>query len=121
PALVCSFAPLDRLRALAGDLAFPFPCLSDPEMATYRDYALGQAALERVLSVRTMLALFKLMMQGRRLPRTEGDPLQLGGNFVVGREGRLRLTHRMSEPLDRPRIADLLRLLVEVARAGRLE
>jgi hypothetical protein len=119
--LVISFAPLDRLRAFAEELDLPFPCLSDAEMSTYRAYSLGQAELERVLSLRTMVALFKLMLQGRRLPRTEGDPLQLGGNFVVGREGRLRLAHRMAEPLDRPRIPDLLRLLVEVAHAGRLE
>src|SRR5437660_5889617 len=39
--LVISFAPLERLQRFAEEMALPFPCLSDPEMETYRAYALG--------------------------------------------------------------------------------
>jgi peroxiredoxin len=119
--LVVSFAPVERLRSLTDELSLPFPCLSDPDLQAYAAYALETAELERILTYRTMMALFKLVLQGRRIPRTEGDPLQLGGNFVIGRDGRLRLTHRMAEPIDRPSVPDLLGLLRQTALVGRLE
>jgi peroxiredoxin len=119
--LVISFAPLERLRALTGELSLPFPCLSDPDLQAYTAYALQRGELERVLTFRAMAALAKLMLCGRRLPRTEGDPLQMGGDFVIDREGRLRLTHRMAELQDRPSVPDLLGLLRQAAWMGRLE
>jgi peroxiredoxin len=106
--IVISFAPADRLQAFTRELSLPFPCLSDPDLQVYGAYSLNRVEVEQVSTFRTMLALSGLMLRGRGRPRSEGDPLQLGGDFVVSRDGRLRLAHRMTELLDRPKVPDLL-------------
>jgi hypothetical protein len=44
----------------------------------------------------------------KRIPEGE-DVLQLGGDFIVDVQRRLLWTYRSADPLDRPRVDDLLR------------
>jgi len=42
------------------------------------------------------------------LRRPTEDTLQLGGDFVVGRDGRLVYVYRSKGPADRPPVDDLI-------------
>ena len=53
-------------------------------------------------------AYSRLFRQGRHLERPSGDTLQLGGDFVVDRDGRLAYAYRSRGPDDRPSVDDLL-------------
>jgi hypothetical protein len=40
-----------------------------------------------------------------------GDTHQLGGDFVVGENGRIQLAHPSRDPVDRPSMAELLQAI----------
>ena len=52
----------------------------------------------------------RLLRKGARFerPKAHEDTLQLGGDFVVGRDGRLVLAFRSKGPDDRPSVDALL-------------
>ncbi len=85
----------------------PFPFLVDQALASYRAYGLDSSAL-RAWSPRNLLYYAKAKLQGRETLGNRGDTHQLGGDFVVGPNGRLRLAHPSRDPIDRPSIDQLL-------------
>ncbi len=50
----------------------------------------------------------KELLRGRPIHTIQGDPRQLGGDFVVGQDGRLRLAYYSDDPTDRPAVSTLL-------------
>jgi hypothetical protein len=85
----------------------PFPFLVDQEQKAYRAYGLERSAL-RAWSPRNLLYYAKAKLQGRETLGNRGDTHQLGGDFVVGENGRVLLAHPSRDPVDRPSIAELL-------------
>lgn len=85
----------------------PFPFLIDQELATYHAYGLKHSAL-RAWSPRSLIYYAKARLQGRETLGNRGDTHQLGGDFVVGGNGRLLLAHPSRDPVDRPSIDQLL-------------
>jgi hypothetical protein len=61
-----------------------------------------------VWGLKAVRAYGRLLRQGRRLERPSGDTLQLGGDFVVDRDGRLAYAYRSRGPDDRPSVDDLV-------------
>ena len=86
----------------------PLTLLVDEGRAAYRAYGLGRGSVRRVWGPRTWCAYAKLIAAGRRPRRATEDTLQLGGDFVVGSEGRLVYAFRSSDPADRPPLEDLI-------------
>jgi AhpC/TSA antioxidant enzyme len=100
-----------RPRNLAGfrrRLGVPFPVVADETRAVYRAYGLGRGSWWRVYGLDTLRAYGRLLRRGRRLQRPTEDTLQLGGDFVVGPDGRLAYTYRSRVPDDRPPIDELV-------------
>jgi hypothetical protein len=50
----------------------------------------------------------KLRLRGQKLLPVQGDPHQLGGDFIVDAAGIIRLSHPSKDPVDRPPVEDLL-------------
>jgi hypothetical protein len=90
------------------DRLAPLPVLIDEDRAVYRAYGLGRGRVWRVWGPKTWWTYLRLIRRGRRFQRPTGDTLQLGGDFVVGRDGTLVYTYRPAEPDDRPLVDDLL-------------
>ena len=114
---------LDRLRAVVlgvsfeepSDIArfaeresFPYPILSDPERRAYRALGLERGGKAQVWSVNALRTYARGLLRGRlpRLPRA--DVAQLGGDFVLDRQGRVVYEYRSEESADRPAIDTLL-------------
>ena len=109
-----------RPRNLAGfrrQLGLRYPVLADETRARYRAYGLGRGRWWRVWSARTLGAYARLLRGGRRLERPTQDTRQLGGDFVVGPDGRLSFAYRSERPDDRPAV-DTLVAAVRSARSG---
>lgn len=110
--LVVSFAPVDRLQAFQTYLQLPFPVAADdPSRSAYRAYGLLIGQRSDIWHPRTMLRYLVLVFRdGMKLQRSgERDDLdQLGGDFVIGPEGRLRYAYRSRRPDDRPPVEALL-------------
>jgi hypothetical protein len=56
------------------------------------------------LDPRVLLRYVQLLRRGRRLQRSDEDMLQLGGDVVIDRRGRLAWIHRSEGPEDRPTV-----------------
>jgi peroxiredoxin len=96
----------------------PFPFLIDPEREAYRAYGLQASAL-RAWSPRTLWYYLKAAWQGRERLGKRGDTNQLGGDFIVDRQGIVRLAQPSRDPLDRPAVSEILKVLRELGDVGR--
>jgi hypothetical protein len=88
----------------------PFPFLVDQVLVSYRAYGLESSVL-RAWSPRNLLYYAKAKLQGRESLGNRGDTHQLGGDFVVGENGRLLLAHPSRDPVDRPSLDQLLQIV----------
>ena len=107
-----TFADRRRLEGHPGRLGLPFPFLADPHRALYHRFGLGRGRFRRVYGLGTLRAYAALALRGWRLRRSAlgsgEDTLQLGGDFVIGPDGRLAAGYRPDGPDDRPAIDDLV-------------
>jgi peroxiredoxin len=110
---VITFAVRDELAPHRQRLGLPFPLLADPERRTYRQFSLDRGSFSEVWNRRTLRLYFDLVRRGRRLRPPRHDPQQLGGDFVVGPDGRLRAAFRPRSPDDRPSVDELLAAIGE--------
>ena len=108
--VVVSFAPPASLAAYERRLGLEGALLlSDPERRAYAAFGFGRASAARVwLHPRVLWRYARLVTRGRRLEPAGEDTLQLGGDVLVGEDGRVRWIHRSRGPEDRPTIAELL-------------
>lgn len=99
-------------RTLLRDIdveALPFPVLVDRERTTYRDWGLVRARWWGIwLDPNVYKVYWRLLRSGERLNVAGVDVLQLGGDFVVGSDGRVRYA-RPQHRDDRPAVGALLR------------
>jgi AhpC/TSA antioxidant enzyme len=97
------------------DLDMPYPVLVDTEMSSYKAWGLGWAGKLSALGPRMVLGYArKLLFEGERL-HMGSEPLQLGGDFVVGPDGRLSYAHPQTAVDDRPPVGLLVRELQRAA------
>ncbi len=75
--------------------------LADPDRGVYHAYGLGRNSALRVYGPRILWQYVKWGVQGKPIS-VRDDTLQRGGDFVVGRDGRLTLAHTGRDQSDRP-------------------
>ena len=85
----------------------PFPMLLDADRRAYADYGLS-SSVWRVWQPRVLFYYAKKVLQGKSLRPGRGDPHQLGGDFLMGADGRLRLVYYSDDPTDRPPLDSIL-------------
>lgn len=116
-----SFTDTGSLRRYAESHRLRFPVLSDPDRTTYRRYGFERGAFARVWGVRAWARYVGLLRRRRsamlrRVGRPIEDTLQLGGDVVIGPDGRLSWGHWGAGPDDRPSVDTLIEA-VRTARA----
>lgn len=118
PVACITFAEPELLAAFERELRLPYPVYGDPERQAYRALGFGRASTRRVwLDPRVWKAYAGLIAGGRRRrPSVQGDTLQLGGDVVVGSDGRVRWIYGSEGPDDRPPVD---RLVTEMRAAKR--
>lgn len=130
--LVVSFARLEELKEWVPyfrrtfleryyrrhDLSLPDTIFSrtrfvaDPELLAYHAYGLGRHSVLEAYGPRIVWQYLKWIVEGKPIRMTGQDTLQRGGDFVVGRDGRLTLSQVGRDQSERPRIRDMLDALV---------
>ena len=113
--VVIAFSAPDHVAAYQRARLAPLTVLVDEHRVAYRSYGLGRGSVWKVWGPRIWWAYLKLVARGRRLQRPIDDTLQLGGDFVVGRDGRLLYGFRSADPDHRPAVDDLI---AAVRRSG---
>lgn len=107
---IISFGTLPAAQAWLEETCASFPVLLDPDRESYRDYGLEHSLL-RSWNLKTMWRYAQLLTAGRRWRGIQGDSAQLGGDFIVDRNGIVRLAYPSRDPTDRPPVDDLLAVL----------
>lgn len=87
--VVVAMGTPEQNRAFRAQLNLPFPVLSDPEKRAYRAYGLGRISWRREASLRNLVALVRHAKRHGVAATSDQDMRQLGGYFIVGREGKL--------------------------------
>jgi len=106
--VVVAFSAPDYVAAYQRERLAPLVVLIDEERVAYRAYRLGRGTVWTVWGPKVWRAYLRLIRQGRRFQRPTEDTLQLGGDFVVGRDGQMAYSFRSSDPDDRPTVDDLI-------------
>jgi AhpC/TSA antioxidant enzyme len=102
-------------RTLLADLEPAYPILVDGKRSAYREWGLQRAPWWRVWADPRVWGRYaRLLLEGERIRGRGEDTLQLGGDFVVGRDGLLAYS-RPQRRDDRPPVAELLRALAQAA------
>lgn len=93
----------------------PFICLSDPSRASYRAYGLRRGARMDVFGPATLPAGLRAAAHGHFVGRPVGDVYQLGGTFLIGRDGIVRYARYPKHAGDHPAAAELRRVVASVS------
>lgn len=113
---VIGFDELHRLDDMKRRLSSPFVFLRDASRAGYRALELGRAGLLRTYLHPDVLRPYgRFALQGK-FPklRRQQDRRQLGGDFVVSRDGQVVFAHPERGPEDRAPVG----VIVEAARSA---
>jgi len=108
--LAIAMSTPETLARYLNENALPFLLLADPTRASYRAFGLERTNWLRIFRPRVIWKYLKLIARGgkiRRVPEGE-DALQLGGDFLIDRERRLKWGFRSADPADRPTIDVML-------------
>ncbi len=117
--LIVAFADEPRARLWLRETDTRFPILLDPERRVYRAYGL-ERSVARSWTPRVIWYYLRQFAAGRHPGPIEGDPHQLGGDFIIDARGIIRFAHREWDPVDRPPLARLLEVLRSLRTDERL-
>lgn len=113
--LLVSFESMARIAGF-GDDDVGWDTISDPDRSLYRAYGLDRTNFVRTwLSPRTVAYYLRAAASGRRIRPPRSDSRQLGGDFIIDRQGFVVFAHRSSEPADRPPVEHLIAVIRAVA------
>ncbi|MDP3276198.1 MAG: peroxiredoxin-like family protein [Deltaproteobacteria bacterium] len=89
--LAICFGSPHEAREYREHYALPLDLASDSTRSLYHAYGLGQGRTRDVLRPRAILTHARLLLRGFRASETspKQDIYQLGGDFVIDREGRI--------------------------------
>lgn len=105
-----------RAQLLAG-VDWPYPVAVDLERTAYRAWGLRRAPWTRIwLDPSVWRQYAQLLAAGHRIRGTGRDQRQLGGDFVIGADGRIAYA-RPQQRDDRPPAGELVRAIEEIADA----
>jgi hypothetical protein len=109
-------------RTMLADLdldELPFPVLVDRSRESYARWGLTRASWSTIwLDPNVYRTYWRLLRSGARLRAAGTDVLQLGGDFVLGPDGRV-VYARPQERDDRPPVGELLRAATAARRDAR--
>jgi peroxiredoxin len=114
---IISFGTFPGAIAWLQETAVPFEFFLDPGRKAYQAYGLEHSML-RSWGSQVWINYARLMLSGRKWRGIQGDSAQLGGDFIIEKNGIVRLAYRSHDPTDRPSINELASLLQRLEYLG---
>lgn len=112
--LIISFGTFPVVQQWLNETCKDFTVLLDGERHVYQTYGLERSKL-RSRSPRTLWLYFTRWLQGKKFHNSHGDDTsQLGGDFVVDKNGIIQFSYPSYDPADRPSVEKLLEALKEI-------
>jgi len=113
--VLISFGQQEEAREWLQEVCSSFEMLLDPERRVYRSYKLKHSWLSS-WNLKTLVYYVRALLGGREWRGIIGDSAQLGGDFIISRDGMFLLKHPSKEATDRPKVSDILSILREYCR-----
>lgn len=89
------------------------PIVSDPDRIAYRAFGLERTGWLTFFKPAVLWKYFRGMIRGYRVrkPYAGEDVLQLGGDFILDKRGRVAFDYPSANPTDRPALAAIRQAL----------
>ena len=114
--VIVSFGTLPAVQEWLRETCGSFEVVLDSDRAVYKAYGL-ERSYWRSRTLMTRWDYFKAWLAGMQTHAShEEDTSQLGGDFIVGKDGKLYLVHPSHDPTDRPNVESLFDLLQKLQR-----
>ena len=115
-AVFVTFDPPDVLaRSMLADVDCPWPVLVDRPRVTYEAWGLGRTSLAGIWLDPSIYRQYgRLLYRGERIRAKGRDTRQLGGDFVIDGQGRVRYS-RPQRRDDRPPVGELVDVVEEAS------
>jgi peroxiredoxin len=115
--LVVSFASAAHVATYLDTYPQPFPVVADPTRAAYRAFGLGSTTFKAMLRPGTVARYLGMIFRGwlPTRPAANDDLLQLGGDFVLDADGRVRFAHPSGGATDRPSAQEIVDAVRQIA------
>ncbi|GAB4458845.1 MAG: hypothetical protein OHK0041_23520 [Anaerolineales bacterium] len=111
---IISFGTFPGVQQWIKEVCSSFTVLLDRERTVYNAYGLERSRL-RSWHPRVVWIYVKRWFQRGEFYNSHGDDTsQLGGDFIVDKNGILRLVYPSHDPVDRPPVDDLLKVLASL-------
>ena len=107
----------EQSAEFVGKLGLPYPVLADPDRVAYAAYGLVEGGAKEFLNAATARAYLRSFVSGAGGGRPVGNPRELGGAFVVDRQGTIRLAHAARYAGDHAPSAELLAAVTDLPAA----
>jgi hypothetical protein len=95
-------------RGYVAETSLTWPLLVDDTRETYRKYGMLSASFWDIWGPKTWWVYLKMVMEGGRLRKSEGDIYQRGGDVLIAPNGIVSLHHVGVGPADRPAVETIL-------------
>ncbi len=113
--LVAFSDPELLMSKMMRDVNVPFLLLLDRSRESYVRWGLGPFHLKALLAPGLYSGLFKVIFKRHALMAPTLEPIQMGGDFVVDRAGKLAFVNRMRSLHDRAHVQDMLAAVATVS------
>ena len=109
-AAIVTMGPPEEAAKLSRRYQCAFPCLSDPRAEAYRAFGLERGGVAQVITPRIILRAAVATLKGN-YGGPMGDVFQMGGTFLIDREGIVRYRYRNRDAADNAPIEEVLAAL----------
>jgi AhpC/TSA antioxidant enzyme len=115
--LIISFGTFPAVQQWLRETCGDFTVLLDRERSVYNAYEL-ERSYWRSRNLKTRWVYFKAWLAGGKTHNSHGDDTsQLGGDFIVDKNGLLRFIYPSHDPTDRPSADDLIDVLTRLPKS----
>jgi peroxiredoxin len=97
-----------QAQSLCDRFQAPFPCLADPERASYKAFELKRGSLWEVIGPAAIVRGMEAARKGHHIEQAIGDVMQLPGTFIIDGDGIVRYARYARNAADHPRVAELV-------------
>ncbi|GAB4495920.1 MAG: hypothetical protein OHK0010_33370 [Anaerolineales bacterium] len=111
---IISFGTFPGIQQWMQEVCSSFTVLLDRERNVYNAYGLERSRLRSWHPRVVWIYIKRWFARGEFYDSHGDDTSQLGGDFIVDRNGILRLVYPSHDPVDRPPVDELLKVLKEI-------
>lgn len=115
---VVVLAGVEDARSYFTTHATSFPVIVDPTARLYSMLGLRRGGVGAVASPRVFGHAVAAIVGGAGMGRVTGDPMQLGGAFVIDKRQEIAWQYRSADAADSPPVEEIGRALENVIGAG---